>query len=761
LAAPRARIIYWILLPVLAVGILIAAGALRYSLPPLVALYTGRVDAALQLASRLGLARCEDSFNYLLDLRLEDDLEMNAALRRETVAEIGNLSRDIEGVHLLVVQGDGSVVGTSSEVVEHGAELPDFQSLPDGVSVQRLGGENVRLHWRYFPFWDWTIVSFATEESFLRPIGRVRASLVAGLAGGVLLLVGTLFLVFRLFVDRPLESMIRAADGVARGGYGRIERPGRDEIGRLARAFNAMVDGLEKRDGEVRSLLEAVRTSEGRFRTLFESAPMGIGLVDGAGVLVQANPALLTLLGVRGGAQQNISLGPLFTSATEGSGTPWWSGGTTDAGNRQGVMQRLDGSRFDARLTACSLPLGDDELTLLLAEDVTAEKQLSASMQRARKMEALGTLAGGVAHDLNNILSAIVGYPELLLLDLEESSPLVRPIRTIQRSGEKAAAIVQDLLTLARRGVAVSEVTCLNDIVRDYLVAPEFEKLKQYHSQVQIVTDLAPDLLHVRGSPIHLAKTLMNLVSNAAEAMPAGGTVWIRTANRCVDRPVDGYDHVREGEYAVLSVRDSGEGIAPDDLERIFEPFYTKKVMGRSGTGLGMAVVWGTVKDHDGYINVDSTPGKGSTFTLFFPVTREAGKPDAAALSAEHYRGQGERILVVDDVPEQRELAEAMLGGLGYAVTTAVSGEAAVESVRQHPVDLVVLDMIMDPGIDGLETFRRLRELDSDLRAIIASGFSETERVREAQGLGAGTYVRKPYTRAKLAEAVHSELRRG
>jgi PAS domain S-box-containing protein len=234
--------------------------------------------------------------------------------------------------------------------------------------------------------------------------------------------------------------------------------------------------------------------------------------------------------------------------------------------------------------------------------DITERRQAEAEkrhleerLQRAEKMEALGTLAGGVAHDLNNVLGVVVGYSELLLNDLASSSPLRHGIVSIMAGGQKAAAIVQDLLTLARRGVPGRSVLNLNKVIVANLNSPEFESLSSHHSGIRIRTELEPDLLNISGSVVHIGKSLFNLVSNAAEAMPEGGVLTIKTANRYLDQPLHGYDEIREGDYVVLSVSDTGEGIPSADLKRIFEPFYTKKVMGRSGTGLGLAVVWGTV----------------------------------------------------------------------------------------------------------------------------------------------------------------------
>jgi PAS domain S-box-containing protein len=396
--------------------------------------------------------------------------------------------------------------------------------------------------------------------------------------------------------------------------------------------------------------------------------------------------------------------------------------------------------------------------TINFFRDITRQKKLEAQLQRAQKMEAIGTLAGGVAHDLNNILSGLVSYPELILMDLSEDSALKNPILTIKKSGEKAAAIVQDLLTLARRGVAVTEVVNLNNIISEYLKSPEFDRLKFYHPNVQVETDLDKKLLNISGSPVHISKAIMNLVSNAAEAMPYGGKISISAKNQYIDKPIRGYDEVAEGDYVVFSISDTGVGISPEDMERIFEPFYTKKVMGRSGTGLGMAVVWGTIKDHKGYIDVKSTEEKGTTFTLYFPVTIGEAVREKSSISIEDYMGKGESILIVDDVEEQREIASGMLKKLGYSISAFSSGEEAVEYMKDKSVDLLLLDMIMDPGIDGLETYKRILEFHPNQKAIIASGFSETDRVKEAQRLGAGAYVKKPYVLENIGIAVRNEL---
>ncbi|MFO7558438.1 MAG: PAS domain S-box protein [Desulfobacterales bacterium] len=414
----------------------------------------------------------------------------------------------------------------------------------------------------------------------------------------------------------------------------------------------------------------------------------------------------------------------------------------------------LDGSTVWVEVKASFMigKNGKPEGIVGIARDITErfkaqleKEDLQKKLERSKKMESLGLLAGGVAHDLNNVLSGIVSYPDLLLMDLPEDSALREPIETIKESGLKAARIVQDLLTLARRGVVATEVLNMNNLITDYLESPEYKKLLTYHPNIVIQTCFETNLPNIVGSSFHLRKTIMNLVSNASEAQPKGGNITISTESRYLDKPIKGYDNVKEGDYIIMRIEDRGEGIVEEDLYRIFEPFYTKKVMGRSGTGLGMAVVWGTVQDHKGYIDIHSKIDQGTVFELYFPITRESLSEKENVLLKDSLRGDRELILVVDDMEDQRKIASSILEKLNYEVITVSGGEEAVNFIRDYPVDLVILDMIMEPGIDGLETYKRIIKLYPGQRAIIASGFSETEQVREAQRLGAGEHIKKPY----------------
>jgi PAS domain S-box-containing protein len=516
---------------------------------------------------------------------------------------------------------------------------------------------------------------------------------------------------------------------------------------------------------------QALKRSEEKYRHMIESLEEGYFELDPQGGLTFFNDAFCRMLGFAREACPDIDFKTLFPAEAAVPLSQLLQGGgpeplgavrisDLEIGRPVGAPLFVDLS-VSAIAGADGTVLGCRGLLRDISERKRGEQQrqeLDRRIQRAQKMETIGSLAGGVAHDLNNILSGIVSYPDLVLMQLPADSPLRRPLESIKSSGLKASAIVQDLLTLARRGVTVAEPVRLNDLIVSYFNSPEFLKMKSFHPRVKIRTDLDGQLMNIMGSPVHLSKTIMNLVSNAAEAMPDGGAITIATRSGFVDHPIKGYDHVQPGDYTVLSVADNGMGISAEDQIRIFEPFFSKKKMGRSGTGLGLSVVWATVQDHKGYLDLQSRPGQGSTFTLYFPVTRQAPSARKRPLGVEELCGHGERILVVDDLAQQREIATAILTRLGYEVVTAASGEEAIQYLQHNSVDMVVLDMIMEPGIDGLQTYECVWSENPRQRVIITSGYSETERVKKALQLGARRYLKKPYTLETLGLALKEEL---
>ena len=424
-----------------------------------------------------------------------------------------------------------------------------------------------------------------------------------------------------------------------------------------------------------------------------------------------------------------------------------------------------DRKTLDANVSTIVNNEGECAGFLLLSHDISgrlaeekAREETKERLQKAEKMESIGLMAAGVAHDLNNILSGIVSYPELLLLQLPEDSDLRGPIKDIQESGKRAATVVADLLTVARGAASTREVHSLNDLIEDYFSSPEFKNLQSssffnitYQHQFEATQPL------ILCSPVHVKKCLMNLVTNAVEAIVDKGSVIVSTYNQTIDNSASTEHDIQNGQYVVLSVQDTGPGISDKDAEHIFEPFYSRKVMGRSGTGLGLAVVWNTMDDHGGKVLVESSD-KGTCFLLYFPVSKLEKVAQVKNDRTAELTGNGENILVVDDEPQLRDIASQMLQAIGYTVHSVCSGELAIQFVKENPVDLIVIDMLMEPGMNGRQTYAEMLKLYPDQKAIIASGFSESDDVKATLKLGAGGFIKKPYSMDQLGRAVNEVL---
>lgn len=404
-------------------------------------------------------------------------------------------------------------------------------------------------------------------------------------------------------------------------------------------------------------------------------------------------------------------------------------------------------------------------LSRQLEREIEHRDRIEKQLYHAVKMETLGRVAAGVAHDLNNILSGIVTYPDLILLNMDRGDPLRVPLETVKESGVKAAAIVDDLLALSRRGVAVAESLDLREITAAYLNSPEHRQFMTDHDMVSVSVESDPGVKAVTGSSVHLQKTVMNLVTNGVEAVSGAGELFIRVnrvvlaAAEKILHPVQGHDKIPAGEYTVLSVSDTGAGIDPKDMGAVFEPFYTKKDMGRSGTGLGMALVLGTVNDHKGFIQMSSRSGQGTCVSLYFPVTEAV--PERAEVPEKEpvkLAGNQESILVIDDEPIQLDIVGKLLTRLGYRVHCCLSGEAGLDLLSRHPMDLVMLDIIMEPGMDGVETCERILSQYPDQKVLFATGFSDKATLDRARSLGRGECLFKPYTLETIGTMVRGRL---
>ena len=394
---------------------------------------------------------------------------------------------------------------------------------------------------------------------------------------------------------------------------------------------------------------------------------------------------------------------------------------------------------------------------ILEIEEAEAKKQeLQDQLDRAERMKSLGLLAGGVAHDLNNMLSPLIGYPELILERIPEDSSIKHYVELINKSARDASRVIQDLLTLARRGRYELEPTDINNVINEYLESPGFIRANNENPGIKIKVNLKQDIPLISGSSHHLSKLVMNLIVNAIDSMKKDGQLYISSDSQQITKLLSGHEAIDPGEYVLIKVKDTGSGIRPEDLDKIFEPYYSRKKMkSRSGSGLGLSVVYGIIKDHHGYYDILTEVDKGTEFIIYLPIAK-----DTQLITVEKQKdisGQ-ERILAVDDDRIQRILIKDILNSLGYDVSVAQNGTEAVQMVRDNDYDLILLDMIMDDDLDGLDTYAEIIKYKPNQKAIIVSGFSENSRVSDAKKLGVGAYVKKPYDKKTLGSAVREEL---
>jgi len=398
-----------------------------------------------------------------------------------------------------------------------------------------------------------------------------------------------------------------------------------------------------------------------------------------------------------------------------------------------------------------------------IIKDVTVQIQerqekleLQEKLNQSQRMEYLGLLAGGVAHDLNNIIGPIMAYPDLIKMDLAEGNPIVQDLDAITASAQRAADVIADLLALTRRGQYKFESINLNDLVNDYLSCLEYDATKRLYPEVTTDVQLSKEKLFFKGSQTHLPKIVMNLVNNAFESMQDGGVLRIETSSIIVKEEILSDMHIPPGNYNLLIIEDQGEGIPEENLDKIFDPFFTTKMKTvKSGTGLGLSVVYNVLNDHGAYVDVNSKLGIGTKFSIYFPETTE--KKKTILKDIQIYKGNGS-ILIVDDREEQRDIATRILTTLGYDVESVNSGQGTIDYLKNNKPDLIWLDMILEDDMDGLDTYKEILKINPDQKTIIVSGFSESDRVKEAEELGVIGFVQKPYKFNEIGLTIEKAL---
>jgi len=415
--------------------------------------------------------------------------------------------------------------------------------------------------------------------------------------------------------------------------------------------------------------------------------------------------------------------------------------------------RKKDGKVIAVEITEHPLVFDGRSASLVLATDITERKRLEQQFYEAQRMESVGRLAGGVAHDFNNLLTVINGYSEMLMDDVSADSPLREPVTEIRAAGERAAGLTQQLLAFSRRQLVQPKVVNLNE------VAGEIRKMmaRLIGDDIELRTNLSPDLGNIVADAGQLQQIIMNLAVNARDAMPSGGTLSIETANVEIDGiATAAHPEMRAGRYAMLAVSDTGTGMTQEVQNRIFEPFFTTKPTG-AGTGLGLATVYGMVKQAGGWIWVYSELGDGTTFKVYFPRSDSAATP--VVVNAVRDVHGSETILVVEDQPEVRNLVVTVLRKCGYTVHCAVNGPDAIRLWQELPgtIDLLLTDIVM-PGMTGRGVAEVLLQERPDLPVLYMSGYTEDAIARRGVLEDCIDYLQKPFTPELLALKVREVL---
>ena len=503
---------------------------------------------------------------------------------------------------------------------------------------------------------------------------------------------------------------------------------------------------------------EALRESAARYRGLFEHATYGIGTTNVSGKFLDVNPALVLMLGYGSTTElliANLDL-DIFLSVRDRPAL-LEECRKLGHGETETEWRRRDGKKIQVRISA-RLVAGQKnipEQLELLVEDITERKALQRQLHQAQKFEAIGQLAGGIAHDFNNMIGAVLGWAELGIEDSPEKGPLRSHFQKIQSQGERAAALTRQLLAFARRQILEPRNLDLNQSINEVISLLG----KVIGKDIELKINQAPNLAQVRCDPTQIEQVLMNLCLNARDAMPEGGRLSIETRNETLDAQYcRRYPFARPGVYAMLSISDTGSGMDAQTLDRIFEPFFTTKPIGK-GTGLGLATVYGIVKQHGGVIQVDSEVRHGTAFHVYFPASQVADTAPAGEVIEEPLRGGKETILLAEDHEGLRESAVETLSQLGYTLVVAVDGAEAVEKFAKHRdrLAMVLLDVVL-PVISGPEAYAKMCSIMPDLPVIFATGYSAENAALNGAKENGALVLLKPYSPKTLARRVRETL---
>jgi two-component system cell cycle sensor histidine kinase/response regulator CckA len=509
---------------------------------------------------------------------------------------------------------------------------------------------------------------------------------------------------------------------------------------------------------EIKKNEQALRRSEARYRSLVQSSVYGIYRSSLEGRFLDVNPALITMLGY-GSAEEVLLLDPqkdVFAHAEEHTRLIEEFRRTGRLDGIEVKWKQNNGKAITVRISGRAVSSADEPADVLeaIAEDVTDRRELEDQFRQAQKMEAVGRLAGGVAHDFNNLLMVISGYAEVVLATLGPEHLLREKALAIQQASDRATTLTRQLLAFSRKQLLELKVVDVNAIIAD------MERLLRplIGENVEFITSLTPDAAHTRADAGQLEQVLMNLVVNAKDAMPSGGTLTLQTEKIVVDENHRrGPTFIRPGHYVILSVSDTGMGMDKETQSRIFEPFFTTKEKGK-GTGLGLSTVYGIVKQSSGYVMVQSEEGRGTSFHIYLPRVEGIAEKHAAPVPHAALGGT-ETVLLVEDEESVRQLVRETLAAKGYRVLEAQNGEAGVAVAAQHEgkINLVITDVIM-PGMGGRELVKQLALTRPETKVLYLSGYTEDAIGSEGTIESGAAFLQKPFTLQTLSRKVREVL---
>jgi len=506
------------------------------------------------------------------------------------------------------------------------------------------------------------------------------------------------------------------------------------------------------------TLFERLRKSEERYIDLFEHAPDMYHIVNRDGIIVSCNQTEADRLGYRKEELVSQPVTKLYPALYHVEARSLLA--EIFANNREikGLEEQMVHSKGELIDVSVSTSLIYDELRKpilmrVVARDITEKKKMEAKIFHAQRIDSIGNLAGGVAHDFNNILTSILGSTTIMKRKMKKNDPWFRFVDIIETAAKRGASFTRQLLTFARKSNVQFRPVILNDIIEETLHLFEHSTDKT----ISVKKLLTNEVCLVNGDDGQVQQSLLNLLINARDAMPDGGVISVQSEKINFDtRTTSTIGESRTGEYVAISVTDHGIGMEREIQQRIFEPFFTTKDQGK-GTGLGLAVVYGVVNSHNGFITVQSEPGIGSQFTMYFPLLKDADRTLQSLKVQKLERGH-ERVLVVDDEQNVAEVIGGMLSNLGYTVTLAESGKKAVALYKKNPrFDVVILDMNM-PVMGGKETYAKLKALDPQVRIIISTGYSNKGIAFLPEGESSNAFLQKPYQLEELSRTMREVL---